>query len=131
MDMQPMEGFTVVYMSRAGTETIPDLAVDEIESERMVDGRFAVWVDLELPKDVVVHRATREYLRRQLRGRNPAILEEDGHLRVGFAVSDHTDVTLREVEGFASALRSLLHSAQALCTPVLLPSSGGSRIFAL
>ncbi len=118
-------------MSNTAGDAIPDLAVDDMESERVVDGRFAVWVDVELPSAVVVHRATREYLRHQLRGRNPAILEEDGHLRVGFAVSDHEEVTLREVEGFASALQSLLNSARALCTPVLLPSSGGSRIFAL
>lgn len=101
---------------------LSDLSVEPAKAPDLATSRLIASVDVRLPATVRAHRGTREFLRHHLEGRNPVIFEEDGYLRIAFAVADLEPRTLDSVQTFASELGALLNTDSVDCRTMRLPA---------
>jgi hypothetical protein len=107
---------------------LSDLSVDASSSPELMRGRLVIYVDVRLRPGVRPHRGLRDYIKRHLRGRNPAVFEERGYLRTGFAIEDHTERSLGRARLFGSELRELLESDECVVSAVTLPGQQNSSL---
>ncbi len=108
-------------VSQQSAINLTDLSVESTRTRQLVLNRFVAYVDVQLPTGTVVHRGLRAWVKLHLDGRNPVVFEEDGWLRTGFAVDDHSPATMSQVAGFALQMGELFATDQFRYIAVRLP----------